>query len=628
MFTQNSVRALKTEFEKLSKIMGRPDIRTTFNGSGAYTNNKTINVPEMDDTATMTPKDQAIARGYHIHETGHVTDTDFSLASAKKPSKHLHGIWNACEDVYVERKAIEKFVGAKRSLSATVDSVLESENKHWNDDAAANAARRKTWWTEIPYAALQLARKAAGYESKALDAYVNDIPDDLLTEALPFSERMTGVQNTGESYALAKDINRRMNAIAKSNEEDEPQTDKPQGSTDNPEGQTEEGEGKAQGQGEGQQDDTDNPKGGGGDGEEEGEDDGGKASDTEDGDEDGEGDGEGAKGFSMEDAEDRAKDNTNKVFGKYSSGNSTPICVEPCQMHDTHAELWKAMHQKAVKAGMNNGKGSGIINMHMGEASRKKEYLQDLNTACREQIGSDVRAYAARLARLLLSQESKRNEGGYSSGRIDRRRLSQLVTGNQNIFARTENIKTSETRLMIAIDGSSSMNQQKTMRAIHVVNDGLGRANLKYDVSEWSGLDLDEANRMIGCLPWIVHHKKSHENYRVLQSSLNFQPVGGDTPSYAALLSYADIMSNWIEPRKVLIMLTDGMPNGGWDERRRFKKLVSRMEDSGIEVIGVGIDEDVSRMFNSSIQSDFDELGKTLLGSLEKLLISQGHAHA
>ena len=115
---------------------------------------------------------------------------------------------------------------------------------------------------------------------------------------------------------------------------------------------------------------------------------------------------------------------------------------------------------------------------------------------------------------------------------------------------------------------------------------------------------------------------------RAPQSSLNFQPVGGDTPSYAALLSYAEIMSTWIEPRKVLIMLTDGMPNGGWDERRRFKKLVSRMEDSGIEVIGVGIDEDVSRMFNSSIQSDFDELGKTLLGSLEKLLISQGHAHA
>ena len=87
-------------------------------------------------------------------------------------------------------------------------------------------------------------------------------------------------------------------------------------------------------------------------------------------------------------------------------------------------------------------------------------------------------------------------------------------------------------------------------------------------------------------------------------------------------------MSGWTEPRKVLLMLTDGAPNGGYDERRSFKKLVTKMEDAGIEVIGVGIDTDVQRMFNQSIQTDFNALGKTLLGSLEKLLISQGHAHA
>ena len=94
MFNQNSVAALKTEFDKLSEIMGTKGIRTTFIGQGAHTDGKTINIPEMDMAATMTPKDQAIARGYHIHEVGHVTDTDFGLAKAKKPPKHLHGIWN------------------------------------------------------------------------------------------------------------------------------------------------------------------------------------------------------------------------------------------------------------------------------------------------------------------------------------------------------------------------------------------------------------------------------------------------------------------------------------------------------------------------------------------------------
>ena len=628
MFNQNSVSALKTEFEKLSKILGRPDIRTTFNGSGAYTDNKTINVPEMDDTKIMTAKDQAIARGYHIHETGHVTDTDFSIASAKKPSKALHGIWNACEDVYIERKQIEKFSGAKRSLSATVDSVLGNENQHWEDNPEENAARRETWWTEIPYAALQLARKAAGYESKALDEYVSNIPNDLMSEALPFSQDMQDVQDTGESYDLAKKINRRMKAIGKDHESDQPEPDKPtagkgDGDVTKEDSEGENGQGSSQQSSDDAEDDSDTSS----DGDDGDDGDDGRGHSQKDSDSDDGGDKDGkAKGFSMDDAEDRAKENTDKVFGKYSSGRSG-MDVEPCLLYDNHPDLWEAMHEKTQIPEI-LFRHKQIISSHVHHATRTKSELRASNAEARSNTGKDVRAYSARLARLLLSQESKRNEGGFSSGRIDRRRLSQLVAGNQNIFARTENTKTSETRLMIAVDGSSSMDQSKTMSAIHVVNDALGRANVKYDVTEWSGLRVNGVWQHIGSMPWIVTHKRSHENYRELQENLNFQPCGGDTPSYSALLSYAHIMSGWTEPRKVLLMLTDGAPNGGYEERRSFKKLVTKMEDAGIEVIGVGIDTDVQRMFNQSIQTDFNALGKTLLGSLEKLLISQGHAHA
>jgi len=75
-------------------------------------------------------------------------------------------------------------------------------------------------------------------------------------------------------------------------------------------------------------------------------------------------------------------------------------------------------------------------------------------------------------------------------------------------------------------------------------------------------------------------------------------------------------------------MLTDGDPNGNSAERRMCSKLVKEMEAIGIEVIGIGIGIDVSRMFSKSVLTDFNKLGETLLGSLEKLLISQGHAHA
>ena len=72
MFSQNSVSALATEFDKLSRIMGATDVDTTFSGDGAYTNGSAINLPAMDMTADMPPEDQAIMRGYHIQGDGEV----------------------------------------------------------------------------------------------------------------------------------------------------------------------------------------------------------------------------------------------------------------------------------------------------------------------------------------------------------------------------------------------------------------------------------------------------------------------------------------------------------------------------------------------------------------------------
>ena len=617
MFNQNSVAALKTEFDKLSEIMGTKGIRTTFIGQGAYTNGKTINLPEMDMAASMTPHDQAIARGYHIHEVGHVTDTDFGLAKAKKPPKHLHGIWNACEDVLVERKACEKYSGSKRSLQATVDSVLGNENKHWSDNPEENAARRETWWTEIPYAALQQARKNAGYESDALDAYIEDMPDDLAKEARRFAKEMYATADTGESYELAKKISKRVKALGKElGEEDEPQP-KPTHKKPNPEGEDGDDEGEGKGKG---QDKPDQDEGEEGDGE-------GEDGDKPDGDKP-DADKPKPKGFSMEDAEDRKADNMQDVFGKYGpKPNTRRVCTQFCAVHDTHLDLWKSLEQQVQIANV-KARVTDIIVGQWRKADKRKDRLAQENLSARAQIGKDVSAYGARLARLLMSQESKRNEGGYSSGRIDRRRLSQLVAGNQNIFARTEDVRTSETRLMLAVDGSSSMRSHYTTSAVHVVNDALGRAGVKYDVSEWGGLSLGGGRDVMGDLPWIVTHKHSHENYRKLQTTLNFQPVGGDTPSYAALMTYANMMSSWHEPRKILLMLTDGEPNGNNRERDMCSTLVKEMEAIGIEVIGIGIGIDVSEMFEKSVLTDFNKLGETLLGSLEKLLISQGHAHA
>ena len=609
MFSQNSVASLKTEFDKLSKIMGASEVRTTFNGEGAYTNGKVINLPAMDMNEDMTARDQAIARGYHIHEVGHITDTDFSLASAKKPSKEIHRYWNTCEDVMIERKAIDKFSGAKRSLSATVDSVLANENKHWSDNPEENKARRDKWWTEVPYAALQQARYNAGYESEALEAYVADMPDLLAKEARNFADEMTAAADTAECYELAKKIKRRVAALEKKYGKAVPTTPQMQAQQKGNDGKGDDGS---------DQQSRDEDQSGLNDyaaDDDEGDDDEGNGNGNGDGDGDGDEDGagsvSGAGGFDLEAAEKREQDNMSAVLGAYGKTFGVDTCKDIASVYETHVDCWK----DRLKIYPNR---SQTCNSMIKYAKDAVNHAAGSNLYARSKIPSDVNSYGSRLARLLLSQESKRNEGGHSSGRVDRRRLAQLVAGNENIFARTEYTKTSETRLMLAVDGSSSMSVTQTIAAIHVVNDALGRAGVKFDVSEWAAYEGHSA---------IVMHKHAHQNYKTLQETLTYQPCGGDTPSYSALLSYAQMMVNWQEPRKVLLMITDGIPNDGNVEITLCSDLISQMEASGIEVIGIGINVDVGRMFTKYVQTDFTKLGETLLGSLEKLLISQGHAH-
>jgi cobalamin biosynthesis protein CobT len=260
----------------------------------------------------------------------------------------------------------------------------------------------------------------------------------------------------------------------------------------------------------------------------------------------------------------------------------------------------------------------------------KKYYCDKVRESTYENMGSDIRQYSARLARLLMSQEDRRNEGGYASGRIDRRRLAQLVAGNPNVFARPKVTKTSETRIMIGVDGSSSMSDRHTYHAIHAVNDCLGRANVKYDLTEWMGLDFHDDG--LGYNPSIVYHKTASERYTKVRDSLVFQPVGGDTPTYSALLTYAQMLSEWQEPRRILLMLTDGEPNGYYrGERDKVRDLQRKMIAAGIEVYAIGIQADVkwmASMFDKYVMTDFTNLGQTMLGGIENMLLEGGHAHA
>jgi hypothetical protein len=144
---------------------------------------------------------------------------------------------------------------------------------------------------------------------------------------------------------------------------------------------------------------------------------------------------------------------------------------------------------------------------------------------------------------------------------------------------------------------------------------------------------------VFGDRPWLVYHKKSSDNWRKINTGFEFQPVGGDTPTYSSMVGTARIMSEWQEPRRVLLFLTDGKPNGREHESKVVGDLVKDMFAGGIESYAVYIgrqlkENSVTRQLLDMMFDDkwtectFEKLGETLLGGIERLLIKGGHAHA
>jgi cobalamin biosynthesis protein CobT len=73
------------------------------------------------------------------------------------------------------------------------------------------------------------------------------------------------------------------------------------------------------------------------------------------------------------------------------------------------------------------------------------------------------------------------------------------------------------------------------------------------------------------------------------------------------------------EERKVLLTLTDGDP----DDWKSAADIIAKAGAAGIELIGVGIQQDVSRLFPVAIRIwSVGDLKRDLFGIAERLLLT------
>ena len=599
MFKNNNPHALATELTGLSKVMGRADVKTQFQGTGAWTDDTVISVPAMDHNAQLDDREMSAMRGYHIHEVAHVTDTNSKLWNKKDVDKRTRSAWNAMEDVFIERKAQEQYEGARRNLQATTDMVLEEENKIDQQTRDEGGDPYEQWYDQIDYATLQMARDAMGYESPALQQYLNDMPQQLYQEALDFVDDALACNSTAETKKLAKQIKLRMEILGGKYDEDEPK--KP------PQQEPQEGD-------EGDESSSPPPKP--------------RTGGTHGGEE------------RMERANNAGKLIASKhkpKRGQHSERRPALIYKSYQDFYDYLMREFDANPALSRKKGLRHNIGSWAMPTNN---DRYGELLKTLHGDTKQ------REYMARIARLLLAREDKRIVGGQIEGRLDRRRLPRVISGAKNVFAHKETLRTDDTMVTVAIDNSGSMDTHKIRLATACLNECLLKANADYELMAWTGYSGSryDIKWNVPGLPaetspyntsGIVEVKNSVQrgnSPEVRKAISNLNSQSGVTPTFSCITTLAYHIIKHRQERKIMMFLTDGGPNGGNQEQTEVRSVVDAMRDVGIEVIPIGIKCDRDNMVNmfgdDIVMADFTNLGVTMLGQIEKILLGKSREAA
>ncbi|HHQ3053018.1 TPA: cobaltochelatase CobT-related protein [Klebsiella pneumoniae] len=81
-----------------------------------------VNIPSIPDDAS--PALMNAIRGSLDHEVGHLLFTDEKVVKKMRNTKAF-GLWNALEDVYIERRMSEVFTGSRRNLLSTRNLMID-----------------------------------------------------------------------------------------------------------------------------------------------------------------------------------------------------------------------------------------------------------------------------------------------------------------------------------------------------------------------------------------------------------------------------------------------------------------------------------------------------------------------
>jgi len=240
-----------------------------------------------------------------------------------------------------------------------------------------------------------------------------------------------------------------------------------------------------------------------------------------------------------------------------------------------------------------------------------------------DKVQSESVKIRAALQGLVQAQNMNRTHPSSRGRRVIGRRIPQLALGDGRIFARASVKKSPNTAIHLLLDKSESMSYQ-----VQNTNSQLWESRLSIALEATLALALafegiPGVNPGITAFPGIDDESvfrllEQGERVRSKVSGFSLQ-AKDSTPMTEAIWFGAASLLRCREPRKVLMVMTDGQPN----DTLSTLEILQRCRYSGIETVGIGLGIDVSHLFPVSIAiNDFRELRSQLFDLSKSVLLA------
>lgn len=237
----------------------------------------------------------------------------------------------------------------------------------------------------------------------------------------------------------------------------------------------------------------------------------------------------------------------------------------------------------------------------------------------RRQIEGNPLRLSHKVANLMRIMSQAKYVGGHKMGRINKRRIATVPSGNERVFRKKHQANILDTAVYLLVDSSGSMSGTRygcAATAAIAMSEALTQVHIPHAISGFTY--WGRKNRMYSHAKFGVPVNKES-----LIKSMAGVDLCGNSDGEALLEAFDDIRAQK-QRRKIIIVLSDGQPADGSNPDSLLKKVAADIEKSPVELYAIGIETTTPRNYykNVTVIKHNNELEEALMGLLKKTIIN------